>query len=312
MNKQNIILDFEDILNTYKTKIPSNQLIVLKSRNWFPLFPQLEEDIAYLIGKVMGDGNLDKTYIPRFIGQERDLILLKYLITKTFSINASKLKMTRRQAKGVSYLLQVNDVLLGRLLAVLGAPIGNKTKISFSVPFWIIKNKSYSKRFLQALLEDELSTIKIEKNNYAIKPRLKLAKERKLMSDLALFLTQIKSLLEESDIKCSKITRNFSTKLGQKTIELYFNINRTKVNIITFAKNIGFRLNTEKIKNLAKCVEILKKTKFVRKPFIDTPRILILRKKGFTIRQISKLVKLNPASVHRVIVKNKKNAEEGI
>ena len=37
MKNQNKILDFEDILNTYSTKIPHKQLKLLKSRHWLPI-----------------------------------------------------------------------------------------------------------------------------------------------------------------------------------------------------------------------------------------------------------------------------------
>ena len=306
MNKQNKILDVEDILNTYKTKIPIKQLKVILSRKWFPITSQILEEVAYLIGKVMGDGNLDKNYIARFIGQEKDLTLLKELIITIFNIESSKLKIRRKEAKGVSYLLQINDTLFGRLLASLGTPVGNKTKIAFGIPSWITKDKSYSKRFLQALLEDELSTIKIEKSSYSVKPRLKLAKEDRLIPNLRLFLTQIKLMLGQFNVKCSNISNHATFKQGQTTRELYLDINRNKENILTFAREIGFRINAYKIKCLNNTIPLLENTKQNRKPFIDKEKIIALRKKSLTIRQISKIVKLNPTSVHRVIIKNKK------
>ena len=37
MKNQNKILDFEDVLNTYSTKIPTKQFELLKKRNWLPI-----------------------------------------------------------------------------------------------------------------------------------------------------------------------------------------------------------------------------------------------------------------------------------
>ena len=79
---------------------------------------------------------------------------------KTDSINCS---LKKRKNKGISYLLQINYAFLGRILYLLGAPIGNKTKVAFKIPDWILANNTHKKRFLQAILEDELTTIKIEK-----------------------------------------------------------------------------------------------------------------------------------------------------
>ena len=75
MNKQNIILDIEDILNTYKFQIPIKKLELLKLWGWTPLPKDsvLAHKSAYLVGKIMGDGNLDNKFTCRFIGQFEDL-----------------------------------------------------------------------------------------------------------------------------------------------------------------------------------------------------------------------------------------------
>jgi hypothetical protein len=253
MNKKNI-LDFEDFLNTYK-----NKGVALYVKHLFPisLDSELSIEYAYLIGKVMGDGNLDDKYTLRFIGQEEDLFLLRDLIIKRLSIKKEQVSIRKKEAYGISYTLQVNCAYLGRILSLLGAPIGNKTKSKFEIPNWIIKSKNHLKIFLNALLEDELTTIKIDKCNYAIKPRFKMAKKENLLPNLRYFLGQIKSSIESFGIECSHISEPVK---GTKTKELYFFLNRKKINIIRFQENIGFRLNQDKIKELNKCSEILRRT----------------------------------------------------
>ena len=306
MNKQNMILDFEDIFNTYKIKIPEKQLRLLKSRRWLPMkeSSKLAKECAYLVGKVMGDGHLTKQFGVSFFGQEKEIENLKQLISKSFSLEINRFPIEFKKAWGTCFVLSVRDTLLGRLLFCLGAPMGNKTKHEFLVPNWIYTSKENALMFLKALLEDELTTIKITKKTHSVKPMLKLAKEERLLPNLRRFLNQVKQLIEKFDVKCSNVSQRPVHRYDQKTKELYFHINRNKENIIVFAKNIGFRITPEKIRKLEECVNILEKTKYNRKPFIDKLRIIELRKRGYSIRQIGRIVNLNRTSVHRVILKN--------
>lgn len=251
-----------------------------------------------------GDGHLDKNFTLFFIGQEEEINALRDLISESYDLEREKFTIKYRKAYGVSFCLQVKDALLGRLLFCLGAPMGNKTKKPYLVPFWIFNFKQNSKLFLQGLLEDELSTVKIEKSSYSSKPRLKLAKDVKLIPNLRIFLRQIKFLIERLGVNCSGVSKRTSHKKNQETRELYLDINRNKENIINFSKNIGFRITQKKIKKLNECVGVLKRTKYNRKPFIDGKRIETLRKKGYSIRQISKILNLNKSSVHRVLLRN--------
>ena len=304
MKNKNIILGFEDVLNTYNTKIPPKQLNLLKSSKWVPLQHKsiLANECAYLIGKVMGDGHLDKHYTLKFIGQKDELIFLRKLIVDKFDIDQRKISLNIKHAKGVSYILQINFVLLGRLLYVLGAPVGNKTKQSFLIPNWILKNKESKRRFLQAILEDELTTIKISKSTHSTCPKFKLAKKEEYVKNLREFMYQIKQAIESFGVTCSHLSRPTLGK-SNLTLEIYFHIDRNKDNIIKFAKEIGFRSTPKKVNELNKCIKILEKTRHNRKPFIETKRILNLRKKGYSIREIGRIVNLNSSTVHRIIKK---------
>lgn len=254
MNKQNIILDFEDFLNSYKNK---NAVQPIKSFFPISLKGPLTEEYAYLIGKVMGDGNLDHSFTLRFIGKEEDLICLRDLIIDKFKINPNRFSIKRRVSKGVSYLLQVNCAFLGRILSLLGAPIGNKTKTAFRVPEWILSDNTLKRRFLQALLEDELTTIKVERCNYSVKPRLKLAKDEKLIGNLREFMEQVKWAVESFGVGCNHVSKPVQGK-DTPSLELYFHINRNKKNILKFKEKIGFRFNKEKIKKLEECSRVIR------------------------------------------------------
>ncbi|MBU1004704.1 MAG: hypothetical protein KKC54_02160 [Nanoarchaeota archaeon] len=256
MNKQNVLLDFEDFLDSYENKNYVSSSIKKK----FPIYLEdsLTEEYAYLIGKVIGDGHLDSKFTLKLIGKEKDLITLRDLIINKFEIDANRFSIRKRVNKGVSHLLQINCAFLGRILSLLGAPRGNKTKKAFNVPSWILADKRFKKLFLQALLEDELTTIKIRKCNYSNRPRLKLAKREELTSNLREFMQQVKEAIESFGVECSHISRPIETKT--RCQDLYFHIKPNKRNIIKFKEEIGFRLNQDKVEKLNHCYNILKKT----------------------------------------------------
>jgi tRNA-splicing ligase RtcB (3'-phosphate/5'-hydroxy nucleic acid ligase) len=209
-----------------------------------------EENYAYLVGKVMGDGHIDKNHTVKLVGQKEDLIQIK----EYFDLPS---KIYKKEGYSISYYLNLS-VKIGRLLSAKGTPIGKKTIIQFLVPNWILNGTDKVKKmFLQGILEDELTTIKIEKKTYSIKPQFKMSKSKELLSNHRLFLSQIKSLIEEKGIECSKIS-DPKRKKDQTSWDLYFCLNRNKKNILKFEKNIGFRFNKMKKLQLEECVKILR------------------------------------------------------
>ncbi len=264
MNKQNVLLEVVHILNTYSTKIPKRQLELLLTRNIVPLFQdsKLAQNSAFLIGKIMGDGNLDKRYTCRFIGQINDLNSLKIFLTENFSIRENSIKISYRENIGKSYLLQVNDSLLGRYLYALGAPMGNKTNNPFLVPNWIILSEKCKKSYLQGIFDDELATIKIKREKFGREATFRMAKIEKYQDNLTTFLQQIKDLTESLSVACGPIGQPHFENLhknGEKTFSQCFRILGNKENLFKFHKNIGFALNEQKKVELENCVRFLLK-----------------------------------------------------
>lgn len=242
-----------DIINTYKSsRIPIKSFNVLKKRKWFPIEYESLIEISYLVGKIMGDGHLEKNYIASFFGEETDLFALKELIVNTFAIEEDKFLIGSKKAYGTSYFLKINDALFGRLLNLFGAPKGNKTKTEFQVPKWVWKRKIFKKRFLQAILEDELAVIKIISTGYQNSPNFKMHKRDYLGDNLFCFIEEIKILVENFGIECSNIIgpQYISKKEYPHSMECYFWIQRNRKNIIKFKEKVGFRFNKHKLNSL--------------------------------------------------------------
>jgi len=114
MIKKNTILSFKDFSNSYNSK-----WVDLNAKCFFPISTDspLTEEYAYLIGKLMGDGHLDRKFTLRFVGKEKeDLILLGSLIVDNFGVNPDRVSIRKRVCKGTSHLLQINCSFLGRIL----------------------------------------------------------------------------------------------------------------------------------------------------------------------------------------------------
>lgn len=298
MNKKEIVY-LKNVLNTYNSKISPKRTVFLNEKIRTLLDNQKYSSYAYLIGKVVGDGHLSKVYHLKFVdGDISNLEELKRFIVSNFDVRENKASIHFKKAKGRSFVLNINYALFGRIIYCLGAPKGNKTKQRFLVPQWIVSSKEYSKRFLKALLEDELTTIRIEKKNYSINPRFKMAKEERYITNLRMFLKQVKNMIENCGVNCSNISKEPKSKSDQRTKELYFDILRNKRNIIKFKNEIGFFLHIEKVKKLNECCNILEKT---LRPIINKEDVLKLRNTGLSIRRIAKELNISSSTVHRMI-----------
>lgn len=201
----------------------------------------------------MGDGNLDENFTSRFISKnKKDLEALEKLLNEELFIPVQKMKIRSKIAFGRSFVLQVNDSTFGRVLKILGAPQGRKTNVSFNIPNWI-NSELTKKTFLQGILEDELAGFRINRG-FPNAPNFKMAKNPLLKQDLLDFINGVKNLIEEFDVKCSKVIDGGMTKSGN--VESLFWIQSNAQNIISFSENIGFRFNAEKTEKMNKVVII--------------------------------------------------------
>ncbi len=299
INKE--ILELDDIYKTYTGSVPNKAKEAF--REWLPLVQgsNLAHEFAYLVAKIMGDGHLDNHFTVKLVSSKSEsLDFIKELLIKKCSIQRQQIKLYRRDHSPTTHLLQINNSAFGRTLHALGAPKGNKTLTPFKIPKWIIESKESSRIFLQGLLEDELTTVKIERKSYVNKLRFNMRKIPSLRASLMEFLSQVKERIESFNVTCSGLRELKLT--NHERVEYYFWILRNKENVIRFAENIGFRFNQEKTQKLLEAYKILMATK---KPKIDKKAILRLRVKGYSIRQIANEVGTSRSAVHRLIVKER-------
>ena len=259
-------------------------------------------NLAYIVGKIMGDGHLEKTLGSCFFidGSEESLIRMKNLLIHRMYIDLKALGLKKSlSSKGTSYKLRVSSVEFCRKLHRVGAPAGNKTSFAFDVPFWIYSDRNFAKSFLQGILEDELTTIKIESGSHSVVIQFKMSKHKDYLLEHLKFMQKIKLMVESFSVDCSHVLY-FKSKEKDK-FEVYFRIQRNKANLLRFKENIGFKLNRDKIKSLKECCVILKKR---LKPKINIVEILDLSYSGRSIREISTITKVNRSTVHRIIQKD--------
>ena len=107
-----------------------------------------------------------------------------------------------------------------------------------------------------AILEDELATIKLKKQNAAREPTFQMVKNEEHITNLIEFLSQIKGLIEDFGVRCSKISdKSYQITKKKDTVSYSkcFRILGNKQNIINFKERIGFRFNSNKKKELESC-----------------------------------------------------------
>lgn len=123
-----------------------------------------DENLAELIGIVLGDGNLYKhlrTENLRVICNSKDIVYIRHianLITRIFHKNPSVIKRKNENATVVClYQCKISERL--------HLPCGNKIKNNVGMPSWILFNESYMVKCLKGLFETD-GCFHEDKDNY--------------------------------------------------------------------------------------------------------------------------------------------------
>jgi len=201
--------------------------------------------LAKLVAFVMGDGHLSKDLQKTqfFFKEKIDAILFEkefqkhFYLEKTFIIDG-----------GNHHTFQIFNKSLGKLLFVLGAPIGNKVFQSFIIPPWIYRGPNYIKlAFLSVIYGNEGS----KPHNNVWRTQFVLSKNRENLKNLLHFLNQIRSMLNHFGITSSFIqirkqkNREFNGRFyikGRENIRKFYNL-------------IGFSYASEKQRKLESLIK---------------------------------------------------------
>ena len=305
--KENIILNEDEIL-TSKIPFNKNQIIKeLKKRKLLPLklnspkVPYLIKIIAYNIG----DGTLffsGNRGFAWFYGKKEDLELIRKDIKK-LGFTPSKVYERKRKHKietkygivkfeFIEHSFKVSSRAFVTLLSLLGAPVGEKSSQDFEIPEWIMNSPLWYKRlFLASYFGAEMTSPKtVTSHGYNFyMPSVSINKELDYVKSGKKFLKQIKDILREFGIRCSKISEReeYFNKRGKFTYRLKLLIHSSPKNLIRFYETIGFEYNHTK-KYLSNVVAhyLRIKERILRERVKVEKLAITLYKNGYSLKQI--------------------------
>ncbi len=251
MISNQVLLDYEDILNTYKSREHGIKALS-KYVHWFPI--KASPELAGIIGDLMGDGHLQKepkSRIDYTSNSVHELERFNAQIYAIFSIRG-KIRDCTTNTYGTKNL-GVNNKPLGRVLQQLRVPAGAKVFIPFSIPAWITKDKNAFAAFVRRLFTCEGNV-----DVYSKCIDFRMHKSVDLLEDGISFFADIKKHLEvHFDIHTTNpFPGGISTrKDGRITKGIRIKI-KSKDSLIKFSKYVGFD-DEKKQKRLDEIIESL-------------------------------------------------------
>jgi nucleoside-diphosphate-sugar epimerase/intein/homing endonuclease len=237
--------------------------------------------IARLVGYLTGDGHLYFRYRPngkayteiQVYGSKEELenvkvdfIKLGFTPGKICSSSSTSRLSTGYVIKGVTLRLGITTTDAFAFFELLGVPVGNKSRVTFQVPEWILNGpKDVQDEYLAGLFGAEMSAPSFHGRRGQPKreiqpPCFSQSKTERLHRNLHSFRKQIVAMLKERNIKVRIYvmeTKFFSKRDQQKSICFNLVLRASKENILNLAK-IGFAYNNERKLQLLKMAEFLK------------------------------------------------------
>lgn len=243
----------------------SNRAVKIK----LPIKPSKE--LAYIIGKALGDGGICSDL--RFFYCNQEIELVNNLTTNVEKVfGRSKITIHFRKNRNNCYEAKFSPVI-GYMLHKFGIPIGHKVKQEFDIPVWIKEgNKEIKKNFIKAIFDDECC-VDFRKYHRTRRIIFAMSRDEKYSKSLINFLGSLQNILNEFQIKSG--SNCIQTKYRNK-ITMRFAI-QDKQSLENYKKEIYFdhpkkREILEKI--LTSYVDIFKIKKNVLNSIISSPKPL--------------------------------------
>jgi len=232
----------------------------LKSLGLLPLYSD-NEKIPHLIkimGFIFGDGSISIKQNAQigFYGEVEDLELIKNDLSK-IGFNSNLYSRTRAHKIKTQYkeyefsreetFLKNSSTSLTVLLNLLGTPIGNKAKIDYEIPQWIMDSvKWYKRLFLASLFGAELSSPKTMTNNKFNFYGLVYSLNKKNSLHGIKFVNQISVLLEEFEVRNVLIKLREDSVNDNLSTRIRLMIYSNSKNLINFFSKINYEYNIKK------------------------------------------------------------------
>ncbi|OGX17594.1 MAG: hypothetical protein A3K83_00490 [Omnitrophica WOR_2 bacterium RBG_13_44_8b] len=276
---------YAEYLKKYDRKSENNLMYVgnLKEKGLLPF--SLRNINIYLISRLVGyltgDGHMyhrirpnGKSYTEiQVYALEEEIENIKEAFRKlgfepgkTRCSSSTSMLSSGHVISGTSYKFSITKTEAFAFFELLGVPVGNKSRVKFQVPKWILEAPvDVQDEYLAGLFGAEMSSPsfyrrKGEDGLDLQPPHFTQSKTLRLHKSLTLFRKQIVSMLEKRGIKTKVYTTKvnfFSKKDGQQSICFDLVVSASKESILNLAK-IGFAFNEKRKSTLLKIAEFLK------------------------------------------------------
>lgn len=257
------IVRFEQFIKKFPNiKLKSKEL----AKKILPLYPSIK--LAEIIAALLTDGHIDwytSDNHPRcrkillYSDNKNECEWFLNIFKELFRIKGDVKKYTSKTSysQEESYKAEIFNATLARILILAGVPAGDKTKMEYKMPNWImVSDKKIKTAFLRTLFNFDGSVPNDKKDRpCSWQMTYSMNKERNLLENGVKFLKQIEKLLGEFNIKCGGIGQYKDE--GNK-YNLHFSFSN-QISIVSFYQKISF-INLAKQKRLENAViKILRK-----------------------------------------------------
>ncbi|MBI4158752.1 hypothetical protein HY500_00665 [Candidatus Woesearchaeota archaeon] len=271
--------------------------------------------ITRILGHMFGDGGIyeDRAenslrYKIVFTGKPEDLEEIKkdisdlgFSISKVFEgISTSYVNSTKgiRTIKGKSYQFRITNKSLALLLIALGAPVGNKTLLDYSIPRWLNNAPKWIKKeFLRSYFGSEMRKPSISKKRNHTTPMSPDFGINKL-KDISIqdFVDSLSKILKDFDIEIkSVIPRNeFIRRDGARTIQYIISLHSDLKSLLNLYGKIGFAYSKDRSEASCLMYEyLLIKKNIIKKRIAALKEIKVLTKNGHSISKAVRQIGLD-------------------
>lgn len=195
------------------------------TKNFIP--PNKNEELAEIIGIILGDGHLSKyisgnkirVYCIRIAGNSKDdrEYIKKTIPSLFFRIFKEKGSIMQAKNRSCAYFTIYGKEIVDFIIS-LGLKPGNKIKNNQGIPDWIIENKNYLKACIRGLIDTDGSVHLVSKENKNLRIDFK--------SHIPLLLEDVRSGLISLGYSPTKIIDNRHIFITRKEdiLKYYFEI----------------------------------------------------------------------------------------